>query len=73
MHMHRIHAVLRDFIADFVSYCSNQVFVHVESHEMVDVDDRKTPTRLFADGESEQEYQQTVWDGKNNESEKSMV
>jgi hypothetical protein len=42
---------------------SSQVFVHVESHEMVDVEDNKSPDHLYPDAESEQEHQRTMWEG----------
>jgi len=48
-----------------------KVFIHVESHELVDVDN-KNPSRLL-DGESEQEYRQTAWESKRDKSENSMV
>jgi len=40
-----------------------EVFVEVESHEMVDVEDNKSPNPLFPDGEleSEQEYSSKMW------------
>jgi len=37
-----------------------EVFVQVESHEMVDVEDNKDPNHLFPD---EQEYNQKIWEG----------
>ena len=37
--------------------------MQVESHEMVDVEDNKNPTPLFPDAESEQEYNQKMWEG----------
>ena len=40
---------------------SQQVFVHVESHEMKDVESNKLPNHLYPDAESEQELRQQIW------------
>jgi hypothetical protein len=52
--------------------CLPQVFIHVESHELADVDN-KNPSRLLPDGESEQEYRQTALESKRDKFESSMV
>lgn len=38
------------------------MFVHVESHEMSDVEDKRSPNNLFPDDKSDGEYHQQVWE-----------
>lgn len=40
------------------------MFVEVESHEMVDVEDNKSSKHIYPDAESEHEQNQNVWDAK---------